>query len=107
MHESEDFWRENAIKLNDKDCEQLKFVYIFSTRIIGMHLFISAHRALIKLLKESHDPVVLAVAAHDIGHYVKHCDRGKKYIFLPDPMMTSNHFLFPLGWSPNLEENRG
>lgn len=24
VHESEDFWKENAIKLNDKDCEQLK-----------------------------------------------------------------------------------
>ncbi|KAF8636522.1 hypothetical protein AX17_003335 [Amanita inopinata Kibby_2008] len=60
VHESEDFWKENAGKLNDKDNKQL--------------------RILIKLLNESHDPTVLAVAAHDIGQYVKHCDRGKKLV---------------------------
>ncbi|TFK42799.1 armadillo-type protein [Crucibulum laeve] len=60
VHESEDFWKENAIKLNDKDHEQLK--------------------TLITLLKDSNDPTVLAVAAHDVGQYVKHYDRGKKII---------------------------
>ncbi|KAJ7445794.1 ATPase V1 complex subunit H [Mycena galericulata] len=60
VHESDDFWKENAIKLNDKDYEQLK--------------------VLIKLLKESTDPLVLAVAAHDVGQYVKHCERGKKLV---------------------------
>ncbi|KAJ8078470.1 H(+)-transporting V1 sector ATPase subunit H [Marasmius tenuissimus] len=58
VHESDDFWKENATKLNDKDYEQLK--------------------TLIRLLKESPDPSVLAVAAHDIGQYVKHYERGKK-----------------------------
>ena len=33
-----------------------------------------------KLLNESKDPLVLAVAAHDVGQYVKHCDRGKQYV---------------------------
>ncbi|KAJ6547152.1 ATPase V1 complex subunit H [Mycena capillaripes] len=60
VHESDDFWKENATKLNDKDYEQLK--------------------VLVKLLKESTDPLVLAVAAHDVGQYVKHCDRGKKLV---------------------------
>ncbi|KAF8626174.1 hypothetical protein AX15_005061 [Amanita polypyramis BW_CC] len=60
VHESEDFWKENAVRLNDKDHEQL--------------------RILIKLLKESNDPIVLAVAAHDIGQYVKHYDRGRKWV---------------------------
>ncbi|KAF7800262.1 hypothetical protein EIP86_011509 [Pleurotus ostreatoroseus] len=60
VHESELFWKENAPKLNDKDYEQLKI--------------------LIRLLKESNDPVVLAVAAHDIGEYVKHYERGKKFV---------------------------
>ncbi|KAJ7756812.1 armadillo-type protein [Mycena maculata] len=60
VHESDDFWKENAIKLNDKDYEQLK--------------------VLVKLLNESTDPVVLAVAAHDVGQYVKHCERGKKLV---------------------------
>ncbi|THG98926.1 hypothetical protein EW026_g3347 [Hermanssonia centrifuga] len=59
VHESELFWKENATKLNDKDYDQLK--------------------TLVGLLKESNDPVVLAVAAHDIGQYVKHYERGKKY----------------------------
>ncbi|PPQ64691.1 hypothetical protein CVT26_002781 [Gymnopilus dilepis] len=58
VHESDDFWKENATRLNENDYEQLKI--------------------LIKLLKESADPLVLAVAAHDIGQYVKHYERGKK-----------------------------
>lgn len=37
-------------------------------------------RVLVKLLKESTDPVVLAVAAHDIGQYTKYYERGKKYV---------------------------
>ncbi|KAF4615328.1 hypothetical protein D9613_002847 [Agrocybe pediades] len=57
VHESDDFWKENAMKLNDKDYEQLK--------------------TLINLLKNSNDSTVLAVAAHDIGQYVKHYERGK------------------------------
>jgi len=60
VHESVDFWKENAVKLNDKDYEQLKI--------------------LIKLLKESTDATVLAVAVHDIGQYVKHHERGKKMV---------------------------
>ncbi|KAF8803618.1 ATPase, V1 complex, subunit H [Phlegmacium glaucopus] len=60
VHESDDFWKENATKLNDKDYEQL--------------------RILIKLLCDSADPTVLAVAVHDVGQYVKHYERGKKPI---------------------------
>jgi len=59
-HSSDTFWSENASKLNEKDYQQLK--------------------ALVKLLNESKDPVVLAVAAHDVGQYVKHYDGGKKVI---------------------------
>lgn len=40
-----------------------------------------SRRALLKLLQESKDPVVLAVAAHDVGQYVKFYDRGKKWVF--------------------------
>jgi len=60
VHESESFWKENADKLNDADFAQLKL--------------------LIKLLNESSDPTVLAVVAHDLGQYVKYCDRGKKAV---------------------------
>jgi V-type H+-transporting ATPase subunit H len=35
-------------------------------------------RRLIELLRSSHDSVVLAVAAHDLGQYVKYHERGKK-----------------------------
>jgi V-type H+-transporting ATPase subunit H len=34
-----------------------------------------------RLLDESIDPVVLAVAVHDIGQYVKYYDRGKKSVY--------------------------
>ncbi|GLB35169.1 putative V-ATPase subunit H [Lyophyllum shimeji] len=60
VHESESFWKENATRLNDNDCEQLK--------------------TLLRLLKESNDPQVLAVASHDVGQYVKYCDSGKKLV---------------------------
>ncbi|KAG9318161.1 ATPase V1 complex subunit H [Chiua virens] len=59
VHESDEFWRENASKLNEKDYEQLKI-------LIG--------------LLNTEDPLVLAVAVHDLGQYVKHCERGKKAI---------------------------
>ncbi|KAH7889956.1 ATPase V1 complex subunit H [Phlebopus sp. FC_14] len=59
VHESEDFWRENASRLNERDYEQLKI--------------------LIRLLSTD-DALVLAVAVHDLGQYVKHYERGKKVI---------------------------
>ncbi|EGG10705.1 uncharacterized protein MELLADRAFT_115473 [Melampsora larici-populina 98AG31] len=56
-HTSDEFWTENADKLNGKDYQQLK--------------------TLIRLLSESEDPIVLAVAANDLSKYVKYCDTGK------------------------------
>jgi len=58
VHDSETFWKENAAKLNERDYEQLK--------------------TLVALLKSSSDPLVLAVASHDVGQYIKYYDRGKK-----------------------------
>ncbi|KDQ13172.1 hypothetical protein BOTBODRAFT_33784 [Botryobasidium botryosum FD-172 SS1] len=60
VHESEMFWKENALRLNDREFEQLKI--------------------LVELLNDSTDPLVLAVAAHDLGQYVKYCDRGKQVV---------------------------
>ncbi|TFK87372.1 ATPase V1 complex subunit H [Polyporus arcularius HHB13444] len=60
VHESDLFWKENATKLNDNNYELLKI--------------------LIRLINESTDPTVLAVALHDIGQYVKHYERGKKIL---------------------------
>ncbi|OQR72276.1 V-type proton ATPase subunit H-like [Tropilaelaps mercedesae] len=59
VHSSEKFWRENAEKLNEKNYELLKM--------------------LISLL-ESEDPLIVTVAAHDLGEYVRHYPRGKQVI---------------------------
>ncbi|GFY71909.1 v-type proton ATPase subunit H [Trichonephila inaurata madagascariensis] len=60
VHNSEKFWRENTPRLNEKNYELLKI--------------------LIYLLESSKDPLVLSVAAHDIGEYVRHYPRGKHII---------------------------
>jgi len=57
-HTSEEFWSQNADKLNEKNHQQLKKV--------------------IELLSNASDPVVLAVAANDLSQYVKHSDIGKR-----------------------------
>lgn len=74
VHESEEFWKENAIRLNEKDYEQLKY----DSLQIPIEPSNVEHRKLIQLLKESSDPVVLAVASHDLGQYVKYYERGRK-----------------------------
>lgn len=60
VHSSEKFWRENADKLNEKNYELLKI--------------------LVRLLETSKDPLVLSVAAHDVGEYVRYYPRGKQVI---------------------------
>uniref|UniRef100_UPI00358F269E V-type proton ATPase subunit H n=1 Tax=Myxine glutinosa TaxID=7769 RepID=UPI00358F269E len=60
VHKSEKFWRENATRLNESNYELLKI--------------------LTHLLERSQEPQVLAVAAHDIGEYVRHYPRGKRVI---------------------------
>ncbi|CAJ0888457.1 5739_t:CDS:10 [Entrophospora sp. SA101] len=51
-HESEQFWKQNVARLNERDHELI--------------------RILARLLSTSNDHTVLAVAAHDLGQYVKH-----------------------------------
>ncbi|KAH9079241.1 ATPase V1 complex subunit H [Lactarius deliciosus] len=60
VHNSNLFWKENAAKLNEKDHFHLK--------------------RLVELLRTSQDPLVLAVAAHDLGQYVRYYERGKKVV---------------------------
>ena len=60
MHKSAKFWRENALRLNEKNYDLL--------------------RILIHLLDSAVDPIVLAVASYDIGEYVRHNPRGKQYV---------------------------
>ncbi|KAB1256640.1 V-type proton ATPase subunit H [Camelus dromedarius] len=72
VHKSEKFWRENAVRLNEKNYELLKI--------------------LTKLLEVSDDPQVLAVAAHDVGEYVRHYPRGKRVIeLLGGKQLVMNH----------------
>lgn len=47
---------------------------------VPLNLSVLINRTLLRLLKDSADPIVLAVAAHDVGQYVKHYERGKKYV---------------------------
>lgn len=58
VHSSEKFWRECAPRLNEKNYELLKI--------------------LVRLLETSKDALVLSVAAHDLGEYVRHYPRGKQ-----------------------------
>eukprot|EP00039_Didymoeca_costata_P022663 m.4946 g.4946 ORF g.4946 m.4946 type:complete len:470 (+) comp3144_c0_seq1:127-1536(+) len=60
VHKSERFWRENAMRLNE---ERHKLIKI-----------------LIQLLETSDNPMVLAVANHDLGEYVRHYPRGKQVL---------------------------
>ncbi|XP_072808081.1 V-type proton ATPase subunit H isoform X3 [Vicugna pacos] len=49
-------------------------------------------RILTKLLEVSDDPQVLAVAAHDVGEYVRHYPRGKRVIeLLGGKQLVMNH----------------
>ncbi|KAJ3085168.1 H(+)-transporting V1 sector ATPase subunit H [Quaeritorhiza haematococci] len=57
-HMSEQFWKQNAQKLADRDGELI--------------------RLLSQLIATSTNPVALAVAAHDVGQFVKHHPKGKK-----------------------------
>ncbi|KAI9099341.1 armadillo-type protein [Phlyctochytrium arcticum] len=57
-HLSEQFWKQNASKMNDRDYELL--------------------RVLSRIIATSQSAVVLAVAAHDVGQYVKYCPNGKR-----------------------------
>ncbi|XGW30885.1 hypothetical protein V3C99_009670 [Haemonchus contortus] len=60
VHKSDKFWRENAPRFNEKNFELIKI--------------------LIRLLETSQDPLILCVAAHDVGEYVRHYPRGKTVI---------------------------
>lgn len=71
------FWRENATKLNDGNHQQLKCVSRANPLVLDTNN--QRYRVLVELLSNSQDPLVLAVASHDIGQYVKHYPRGKKY----------------------------
>jgi hypothetical protein len=43
-------------------------------------IYFENFRMLLRLLEQSKEPLVLCVAAHDIGEYVRHYPHGKKYV---------------------------
>lgn len=59
-HNSNEFWKLNAAKLEDDELA-----------LLGL---------LANLLKTSTNPLVLSVAAHDIGQYVKYSSKGKSLV---------------------------
>jgi len=59
-HKSEQFWKNNAERLNENNYELL--------------------RILTRLFSKSNDPIVLAVACNDLGQYVKYHPEGKKFV---------------------------
>ena len=61
-HKSTLFWQDNASKLEENDLELLKI--------------------LTKILAQSRDPLVLSIAAYDLGEYVKNRPLGRMYLFL-------------------------
>lgn len=60
VHRSDKFWRENVMKLNENNHEILN--------------------TLVVILQESQSAVAIAVAAHDLGEYVRYYPRGKRNI---------------------------
>lgn len=57
MHDSDSFWRENAEKLVDNNCQLL--------------------RVLLKLLETSRDSTTLAVGCQDVAQFVSHISHGR------------------------------
>ena len=72
----------------ERKCDEVEWQEFWTTQVPSFNslrllwnLFLTrVHRILIRLLNESDDPTVLAVAAHDLGQYVKHYERGKKSV---------------------------
>lgn len=60
-HTSALFWQENVARLEENGCEILHILY--------------------HLLSNSTDPVIVSVAANDLGEYVKNRPTGKKFKF--------------------------
>jgi V-type H+-transporting ATPase subunit H len=57
-HQSEIFWKQNASRLNENNCELLKI--------------------LIELVSVAKDPIILQIASHDLGQYVKYGTNSRK-----------------------------
>lgn len=63
---------------NSVNESQVSIVLNAMTHLKKVHRTCLFPRILTKLLEVSDDPQVLAVAAHDVGEYVRHYPRGKR-----------------------------
>ena len=81
VHQSEKFWVENAAKLNEANFELLRSDHKWRQTHIESNLLVN-FRMLLRLLEQSKEPLVLCVAAHDIGEYVRHYPHGKRSVEL-------------------------
>ena len=91
-HKNDDFWRDNAHKLVDRDREQLKCVALPLSRSSsppprsGARAALTrggCDRVLVHILMSSHDATTLAVAANDLAQFVKFYDNAKKCVPAP------------------------
>jgi len=69
-------------------------------------IFLFDFRRLIELMRSSQDSIVLAVAAHDLGQYVKYYEHGKKYGF-SSAHINSFHLTFSPSLKPRIVTNLG
>ena len=68
--------KENFYRTLDKNHNVLEIVLPLKNEYQLKFIF----RMLLRLLEQSKEPLVLCVAAHDIGEYVRHYPHGKKYV---------------------------
>jgi V-type H+-transporting ATPase subunit H len=60
MHSEDNFWRQNADKFEEKDCQAL--------------------RVLFKLLEQAREPRTLAVGCYDVGQFITFHPRGRQIV---------------------------
>jgi V-type H+-transporting ATPase subunit H len=92
VHRTDRFWAENAQRLDENNYELVKVRDGVARRggaearcVVAPPATCACHagapeQILAELLERSQDKLVLAVAAHDVGEYVRFHPRGKRII---------------------------
>ena len=81
VHRSDKFWVSARLLCSNLHCVELCYYSTTSQRENVMKLNENDHeilRLLVTILQESQNPVAIAVAAHDLGEYVRYYPRGKR-----------------------------
>ena len=84
--------RENVMKLNDKSHELLRWAqgcYLLPSHVATSIVRLFPDRLLVAILKESQNVTAIAVAAHDLGEYVRYYPRGKRYVCGEEGMLCA------------------